>query len=86
MGVPRQQAVSAELFAFCAAFAAAARRTGAVGDHGAAQLLLRGAAPVIEEVTADALRRELADLGGCVPAAETPWGRHGRAGAQTPAG
>ncbi|WP_406140394.1 urease accessory protein UreF [Streptomyces sp. NBC_01089] len=83
-GVPRQQAVSAELFAFCAAFAAAARRTGAA-DHSAAQLLLRGAAPVIEEVTADALRRELADLGGCVPAAQALSGTSGRAPAPAPA-
>ncbi|MFJ5288720.1 urease accessory UreF family protein [Streptomyces sp. NPDC088348] len=76
-GVPRQQAVAADLFAFCAAFAGAARRTGAA-DHGAAQLLLRGAAPVVGEVTADALRRELADLGGCVPAAEALSGLPGR--------
>ncbi|WP_327297987.1 MULTISPECIES: urease accessory UreF family protein [unclassified Streptomyces] len=85
VGVPRQQAVTAELFAFCAAFAGAARRTGAA-DHSATQLLLRGAAPVVEEVTAEALRRELADLGGCVPAAEALSGRPGRAPAQASAG
>ncbi|WP_405781247.1 urease accessory protein UreF [Streptomyces sp. NBC_00859] len=77
-GVPVQQAVAAELFAFCAAFAGAARRTGAAG-HRASQLLLRGAAPVVEEVTVDALRRGLADLGGCVPAADALYGRPGRA-------
>lgn len=84
-GVPRQQAVAADLFAFCAAFADAARRTGAA-DHGAAQLLLRAAVPVIGEVTADALCRELADLGGCVPAAEALSGLPGRAPAPASAG
>ncbi|MFE2377753.1 urease accessory UreF family protein, partial [Streptomyces sp. NPDC059398] len=83
-GVPRQQAVTADLFAFCAAFAAAARRTGSA-DHGAAQLLLRGAVPVVEEAAAEALRRELADLGGCVPVAEALSGLPGRAPAPAPA-
>ncbi len=45
-------------------------------DHRRAQVTLRELAPVIEEVTADALTRELADLGGCVPMADVMSGRH----------
>jgi urease accessory protein len=47
-----------------------------------AQVLLRGVVPVIEEVTRDALRRELADLGSCVPMADVMSGRHERAEAR----
>ncbi|MCX4551466.1 urease accessory protein [Streptomyces sp. NBC_01387] len=81
MGVPRQQAVATDLFAFCAAFAGAALRLR-LTDHRKAQVLLREAAPVVEEVTAAAVRRELADLGGCIPTTDALSGRHERSDAR----
>jgi len=80
-GVPIARAVAADLFAFCASFAGAALRLR-LTDHRRAQVLLRGAAPVIEEVVHDALRRELADLGGHTFAADVMSGRHERAEAR----
>ena len=81
LGVPRRQAVAADLFACCAAFAGAALRHG-LTDHRRAQVLLRRAAPVLESVVDEALRRELADLGGCIPTTDALAGRHERAEAR----
>ncbi|MBC3841721.1 urease accessory protein [Streptacidiphilus sp. 4-A2] len=80
-GVPAAQAVAADLFAFCSSFVGAALRLR-LTDHRRAQTTLRGLAPVIREVTAAALRREAADLGGCAPMADVMSGRHERAEAR----
>ncbi|MFB7190252.1 urease accessory protein UreF [Streptomyces sp. NPDC056230] len=80
-GVPVRQAVASDLFAFCASFAGAALRLR-LADHRRAQTLLRGAAPVIEAAVEAALRRELADVGATVFAADVMSGRHERAEAR----
>ncbi|MFB6522250.1 urease accessory protein UreF [Streptomyces sp. NPDC056401] len=80
-GVPAEQAVVSDLFAYSASFTGAALRLR-LTDHRKAQVVLRGIAPVIEEVAEAALRRELADLGGCVPMADVMSGRHERAEAR----
>ena len=80
-GVPVAQAVAGDLFAFCVSFTGAALRLR-LTDHRRAQVTLRRAAPLIEEVTAAALGRDLHDLGGCVPMADVMSGRHERAEAR----
>lgn len=80
-GVPTEQAVAGDLFAFAVSFTGAALRLR-LTDHRRAQSTLRALAPVIQEVTAAALERELADLGGCVPIADAMSGRHERAEAR----
>ncbi|MGC5341830.1 urease accessory protein UreF [Streptomyces sp. DT171] len=80
-GVPVRQAVAADLFAFCASFTGAALRLR-LTDHRRAQVLLRGAAPVIEETVEQALRRDLADVGATVFASDIMSGRHERAEAR----
>ncbi|MEU1908510.1 urease accessory protein UreF [Streptomyces hygroscopicus] len=80
-GLTTRQAVTCELFAFAASFVGAALRLR-LTDHRRAQVVLHGAAPVIEEAVAAALDRELADLGGCVPLADVMAGRHERAEAR----
>ncbi|MEV0323120.1 urease accessory protein UreF [Streptomyces sp. NPDC050658] len=80
-GVPVEQAVASDLFAFSASFVGAALRLR-LTDHRRAQVVLRTTAPVIAEVTTAAVRRDLADLGGCVPAADIMSGRHERAEAR----
>ncbi|MFF3732410.1 urease accessory UreF family protein [Streptomyces sp. NPDC002476] len=80
-GVTARQAIACELFAFASGFAGAALRLR-LTDHRRAQVLLHTAAPVIEETVEAALRRERADLGGCVPMADVMAGRHERAEAR----
>ncbi|MFF8594883.1 urease accessory protein UreF [Streptomyces sp. NPDC015220] len=80
-GVPVRQAVAADLFAFCASFAGAALRLR-LTDHRLAQVLLRHTAPVIEEVTGQALTRDLDDLGATTFAADVMSARHERAEAR----
>ncbi|MET8571675.1 urease accessory UreF family protein [Streptomyces sp. NPDC004783] len=80
-GLTTRQAVTCELFAFAASFVGAALRLR-LTDHRRAQVVLHGAAPVIEEAVQAALDRELADLGGCVPLADVMAGRHERAEAR----
>ncbi|ASR00448.1 urease accessory UreF family protein [Streptomyces sp. 11-1-2] len=80
-GLTTRQAVTCELFAFAASFVGAALRLR-LTDHRRAQVVLHGAAPVIEETVAAALDRDLADLGGCVPVADIMAGRHERAEAR----
>ncbi|MGE7437469.1 urease accessory protein UreF [Kitasatospora sp. NPDC001175] len=80
-GVTARQAVTCELFAFAASFTGAALRLR-LTDHRRAQVVLHGAAPVIEEAVEAALRRELADLGSCTPLADVMAGRHERADAR----
>ncbi|OIV39521.1 urease accessory protein [Mangrovactinospora gilvigrisea] len=79
--VPVAQAVASDLFAFCASFAGAALRLR-LADHRQAQVLLRRAAPVIEEATREALGRDLADLGATVFAVDVMSARHERAEAR----
>ncbi|MGF1428288.1 urease accessory protein UreF [Kitasatospora sp. LaBMicrA B282] len=79
--VPVEQAVASDLFAFAVSFVSAALRLR-LTDHRQAQCTLREVAPVIKEVTAAALDREAADLGGCVPVADAMSGRHERAEAR----
>jgi urease accessory protein len=79
--VPREEAVAADLFAFCTSFAGAALRLR-LADHRGAQRLVRGAAPAIEAATAAALRRRIEDLGGCAPVADVMSARHERADAK----
>ncbi|MYU20895.1 urease accessory UreF family protein [Streptomyces sp. SID8352] len=80
-GVPVRQAVAADLFAFCASFAGAALRLR-LTDHRLAQVLLRGAAPVIERATREALARDLDDLGATTFAVDVMSARHERAEAR----
>lgn len=80
-GVATEQAVASDLFAFAVSFVGAALRLR-LTDHRRAQTTLRGIAPVITEVTGAAVRRELADLGGCVPVADALSGCHERAEAR----
>lgn len=80
-GVPLQQAVASDLFAFAVSFVGAALRLR-LTDHIVAQKVLRDTAPVIEAVSADAMDREFGDLGGCVPFADIMSARHERAEAR----
>ncbi|PPS90903.1 urease accessory protein UreF [Streptomyces sp. MH60] len=80
-GVPVRQAVAADLFAFCVSFAGAALRLR-LTDHRLAQVLLRQAAPVIEETTRAALDRGLDDLGATTFAVDIMSARHERAPAR----
>lgn len=80
-GVPRAEAVAADLFAFCTSFAGAALRLR-LADHRTAQALIRGAAPAIEQATAAALLRGLQDVGGCAPFADVMSARHEQAEAK----
>ncbi|MFI9602050.1 urease accessory protein UreF [Streptomyces sp. NPDC052043] len=80
-GLTTRQAVTCELFAFAASLVGAALRLR-LTDHRRAQVVLHGAARVIEETVEAALHRELADLGGCVPVADVMAGRHERAEAR----
>jgi urease accessory protein len=80
-GVPRAEAVAADLFAFCASFAGAALRLR-LADHRTAQSLIRGAAGTIERATQAALARPLEDVGGCAPSVDVMSARHERAEAK----
>lgn len=80
-GVAVGEAVASDLFAVAASFVGAALRLR-LTDHRGAQVVLRGVATVIEEVTVAALQRDLADLGGCVPMADAVSGGHERAEAR----
>ncbi|MDX3238931.1 urease accessory UreF family protein [Streptomyces sp. ME03-5709C] len=80
-GVPVLQAVTADLFAFCASFAGAALRLR-LTDHRLAQVLLRLTAPVIEETARRALTRGFDDLGATTFAADVMSARHERAEAR----
>ncbi|PTR21849.1 urease accessory protein [Rhodococcus sp. OK519] len=80
-GVGAAQAVAGDLFAFAASLVGAALRLR-LTDHLRAQRILADVAPVIEEVTAAALRRNLNDLGGCTPVADVMSAGHERADAR----
>ncbi|MBD0711789.1 urease accessory protein [Streptomyces sp. CBMA291] len=80
-GVPAAHAVAADLFAFAASFAGAALRLR-LTDHRKAQVLLRGAAPVIAETVRAALTRGPDDLGSTAFTSDIMSGRHERADAR----
>lgn len=80
-GVDVAQAIAGDLFAFSASLVGAALRLR-LTDHLRAQRILAAAAPVIEEITTAALRRNLDDLGGCTPVADVMSAGHERADAR----
>lgn len=80
-GVGRREAVVADLAAFCTSYAGAALRLR-LADHRSAQVLVRQAAPVIEEVAEAALARPLAELGGFAPVMDLASAHHERADAR----
>lgn len=80
-GVETEAAVVSDLFAFSVSFVGAGLRMR-LTDHRGAQVILNGAAPVIEQVAADALARPIGDIGGCAPVADIMSARHERAEAR----
>jgi urease accessory protein len=80
-GVSAAEAVTADLFAFCVSFVGAALRLR-LTDHRGAQVVLREIQPVIETVSADALGRPAADIGGFAPNADIASAAHERAEAR----
>lgn len=81
LGVPDEDAVAGELYAFAASCVGSALRMSEV-DHREVQRLLHLLRPVVAEVTADVLDRTLADIGGSVPYAELMSMRHEEATAR----
>lgn len=80
-GVPVAEAVASDLFAFCVSFTGAALRLR-LTDHRGAQVMLREIQPIIEIVTADAVVRPIADIGGFAPHADIASAAHERADAR----
>jgi urease accessory protein len=80
-GVPVAEAVASDLFAFCVSFAGAALRLR-LTDHRGAQTMLRDIQAIIEIVTADAVVRPIADIGGFAPQADIASAAHERAEAR----
>ena len=74
-GLSRPDAVAADLAAFCTSVAGAALRLGLV-DHRQAQVVVHRCAPVIAEVTAEALTRPLHRLGGYCPVLDIATAHH----------
>ncbi|MCD4533629.1 hypothetical protein LRP67_05995 [Nocardioides sp. cx-169] len=77
-GVPIQQAVASDLSAFSVSFLGAALRLRLL-DRRDVQVVLHAVGPTIAEVTEEAARRPLEDLGGCVPMADVMSAQHERA-------
>lgn len=80
-GVDTELAVASDLFAFAVSFVGAGLRMR-LTDHRHAQVILHGIGPVIEQVTADAVARDVEDIGGCAPVADIMSARHERAEAR----
>ncbi|MFV0318896.1 MAG: urease accessory protein UreF [Microbacterium sp.] len=80
-GVSIERAVASDLFAFAVSYAGAALRLR-LTDHRSTQVLLRRVQPVIETVTADALVRPAADIGGFTPVGDIMSAGHERADAR----
>jgi len=80
-GVSTEKAVASDLFAFSVSFLGAALRLR-LTDHLQMQVGLRAIGPVIAQATADAVGRELEDMGGCVPMADAMSAQHERADAR----
>lgn len=79
--VSTEQAVASDMFAFAVSFVGAALRLR-LTDHRHAQVVLHAVGPVIADATADAVTRDLADMGGCVPLADVMSAQHERAEAR----
>jgi len=79
--VGTELAVASDLFAFAVSFVGAGLRMR-LTDHRDAQVILHGTAPVIERVAADALARDIEDIGGCAPLADIMSAQHERAEAR----
>ncbi|MGW6005495.1 urease accessory protein UreF [Oerskovia enterophila] len=79
--VSTEQAVASDMFAFAVSFVGAALRLR-LTDHRHAQVVLHAVGPVIEAATADAVTRDLTDMGGCVPLADVMSAQHERAEAR----
>jgi urease accessory protein len=80
-GVGTEQAVASDVFAFSVSFLGAALRLR-LTDHLQMQVILRAIAPVIAQATAEAMDRDLDDMGGCVPMADAMSAQHERADAR----
>lgn len=80
-GVALRDAVAADLHAVAVSCVGAALRLR-LADHRSAQVLLRGAAGVVEEVTDAALERPLDELGGFAPLLDIASAHHERADAR----
>ncbi|PPL19247.1 urease accessory protein [Microterricola pindariensis] len=80
-GVDTEAAVASDLFAFSVSFVGAALRLR-LTDHRHAQAVLYEIGTVIEQVAADAARRDIADIGGCAPVADIMSAQHERAEAR----
>jgi urease accessory protein len=75
LGIPVEQAVAGELYAFASSCLGAVLRMALI-DHRATQAMLHRLKPVIAEVVDDCLDREPWEIGGCVPLAEVMAMRH----------
>ncbi|QCB95308.1 urease accessory protein [Cellulomonas shaoxiangyii] len=80
-GVGTRHAVAADLSAFAVSFLGAALRLRLV-DHRDVQVLLHALGPVIAQVTEEAVARDVADMGGCVPMVDAMSAQHERADAR----
>ena len=78
LGVPRPEAVTGELYAFAAGWAAAAVRLGLL-DHRAAQGLLHRSRSVIAEAALTALVDDLGRISSCTPLLDVMAMRHEQA-------
>jgi urease accessory protein len=78
LGVPRDEAVAGELYAFAAGCVGAAVRLALI-DHRLAQRILHRLRPVIVEIVAENRDKEIEEIGGCLPLAEIMGMRHERA-------
>ncbi|MFD1824776.1 urease accessory protein UreF [Mumia zhuanghuii] len=80
-GVGTEQAVASDMFAFAVSFLGAALRLR-LSDHRHVQVVLHAVGPVIAEEAAEAVGRDLEDVGGCVPMADAMSAQHERAEAR----
>lgn len=78
LGVPRLEAVTGELFAFCASWVAAAVRLAAT-DRTTAQAVLHDVRPALAEVALRAVDKDVADIGGGAPLLDVMAMRHEQA-------
>ncbi|MFC4555103.1 urease accessory protein UreF [Georgenia faecalis] len=80
-GVGTVQAVASDMSAFAVSFLGAALRLR-LSDHRHVQVVLHALGPVIAAAAADAVARDLEDMGGSVPLADVMSAQHERAEAR----
>ena len=80
-GVPVAQAVASDLSSFAVSFLSAALRLR-LTEYKHLQVLLHAMGPVIAQVSAEAVERDLADMGGCAPMTDAMSAQHERAEAR----